>query len=196
MDPVLGTLILLFISASAGCLIYLHILPTGLHPLRNAVSEYGAGRYRFWYQAMSVGQAIAAFLTAAALATKVVPAPFATDASLVVLGLARLIISQAPVTVTRGKRTTVSGTHMLMAMLIFGSAVVASASFGAAIANHADWANALGTLRLFKKTIALFALLTFLAVAAPRGLRFVGTAERLLYISIIGWFVTIGIHLI
>src|ERR1700722_16584382 len=97
MDPVFGVLILLFIATSTGCLVYLHFLPTGLHPLRNAVSEYGAGRYHFWYQAMCVNQAIAAFLTAAALATKVTPAPFATDAALIVLGLARIVISQAPV---------------------------------------------------------------------------------------------------
>jgi hypothetical protein len=196
MDSVFGTLILLFIGISTGCLVYLHLLPTGLHPLRNAVSEYGAGRFHFWYQAMCVNQAIAAFLTAAALATKVTPAPFATDAALIVLGLARLVISQAPVVVVHDKRTTTSGTHILMAALIFGSAVVASTSFGRAIAGQADWASVLSSLHIFEYAITLFALLTFLAVAIPRGLRCVGLVERLLYVSIIGWFVTIGIHLL
>src|ERR1700683_919317 len=193
MDWVLGALILLFIAISAGCLVYLHFLPTGLHPLRNAVSEYGAGRFRFWYQAMCVTQAIAAFLTAAAVATVVSPAPLTTDAALIVLGLARLVISQAPVVAAHNKRKTTSGTHMVMALLIFGSAIVASVSFDRAIASQADWANVLGSLRLFKKAIAFFALLTFLAVAAPRGLRYVGIVERLLYVSIIGWFLTIEI---
>lgn len=196
MDSVLGTLILLFVAISTGCLVCLHFLPTGLHPLRNAVSEYGAGRFHFWYQAMCVNQAIAAFLTAAALATKVTPAPFETDAALIVLGLARLIISQAPVVVVHGKRKITSRTHMLMAVLIFGSAVVASTSFDRVIASHVDWANVLSTLHLFKYAITIFALLTFLAVVMPRGLRYVGTVERLLYVSIIGWFVTIGIHLL
>jgi hypothetical protein len=196
MYSVFGAFILLFVAISTGCLIYLHLLPTGLHPLRNAVSEYGAGRFHFWYQAMCVNQAIAAFLTAAALATKVTPAPFATDAALIVLGLARLVISQAPVVVVHDKRTTSSRTHILMAVLIFGSAVVASMSFDRAIASHADWASVLSALRLFKQAIAFFALLTFLAVSVPRGLRYVGVVERLLYVSIIGWFVTIGIHLL
>src|SRR5579862_2746064 len=191
MDPVLGTLIFLFIGISTACLVYLHFLPTGLHPLRNAVSEYGAGRYRFWYQAMCINQAVVAFLTAAALATKVAPAPVTTDAALIALGLARLVISQAPVEAVKNKRRTVSRTHILMALIIFSSAVVASAAFDRSIAGHADWANVAGTLRLFKKSIAFFALLAFLAVAAPRGLRYVGTAERLLYISIIGWFITV-----
>lgn len=196
MDSVFGALILLFIAASTGCLVYLHLLPTSLNPLQSAVSEYGAGRFRFWYQAMCINQAIAAFLMAAALATKVTPAPLTTDASLIILGLARLIISQAPVFVAHGKHKTTSGTHLLMAVLIFSSAVVASTSFDRAIANHADWASVLSTLHLFKYSIAFFALLTFFAVAAPRGLRFVGTVERLLYVSIIGWFVTIAIHLL
>src|ERR1700722_16445232 len=196
MDAVFGALILLFIVISTGCLVYLHLLPTGLHPLRNAVSEYGAGRFRFWYQAMCVTQAIAAFLTAAALATKVTPAPFVTDAALIVLGLARLIISQAPVIVTHGKHTATSRTHLVMAILIFGSAVVASTSFDIAMVNQVDWASVLSTLHLFRLAIAFFALFTFLAVAIPRGLRYVGTVERLLYVSIIGWFVTIGIHLL
>ncbi len=181
MDPVFGAVILLFLAISTGCLVYLHFLPTDLNPLRNAVSEYGASRFRFWYQAMGVNQAIAAFLTAAAL---------------IVLGLARLIISHAPVVVTRGKHKAVTRTHLLMAALIFGSAVVASTFFDRAIAGHADWASVLSTLRLFKLAIAFFALLTFLAVAAPRGLRYVGTVERLLYVSIIGWFATIGIRLL
>jgi hypothetical protein len=196
MDSIFGVLILLFIAISTGCLVYLHLLPTGLHPLRNTVSEYGAGRFRFWYQAMCVNQAIAAFLTVAALATKVTPAPLEADAALVVLGLARLVISQAPVIVVRGKSTTTSRTHILMALLIFGSAVVASASFDRAIASNADWTSVLSPLHLFKYGIALFALLTFLAVAAPRALSYVGTVERLLYLSIIGWFVTVAIHLL
>ncbi len=196
MASVFGALILLFIAISTGCLVYLHFLPTGLHPLRNAVSEYGAGRFHFWYQAMCVNQAIAAFLAAAALATRVTPAPFATDMALIVLGLARLVISQAPVVVVHGKRTTASGIHLLMAGLIFGSAVVASTSFDRAIAGHADWASVLSALHLFKHAIAFFALLTLLAVVVPRGLRYVGTVERLLYASIIGWFVTVGIHLL
>lgn len=196
MDWLFGALILLFVVISIGCLVYLHLLPTGLNPLRNAVSEYGAGRFRFWYQAMCVSQAITAFLTAATLATKVTPAPFETDAALIVLGLARLVISQAPVVVVHGKHKATSGAHIVMAVLIFGSAVVASTSFNRAIASNADWASVLSTLRLFKYTIVFFALLTFLAVAAPRALRYVGTVERLLYASIIGWFVTIGIHLL
>ena len=196
MDAMFGVLILLFITTSTGCLIYLHFLPTGLHPLRNAVSEYGAGKFRFWYQAMCVNQAIAAFVTAAALATMVTPAPFVTDTALIVLGIARLVISQVPVIVTKGSHKTVSSTHLLMAALIFGSAVIASTTFTRAIANNVDWESVLSALRLLKDAMALFALLTIFAVAAPRGMRYVGITERLLYVSIIGWFVTIGIHLI
>lgn len=196
MDPTLGSLILVFIGISTACLAYLHFLPTGLRPLRNAVSEYGAGPYKFWYQAMCVTQAAAAFLTAAALAVKVTPAPVTTDFSLIVLGLARLVISQAPVYKIRGKRAPTTGLHMLMALLIFGAAVTASASFSHYTAGNSEWQNIKPALHIFRWGIAIFALTTFAAVIVPQWLRYLGSAERLLYISIIGWFLTVGIHLL
>ena len=41
----------------AGALITLHLLPTGYSPVRDAVSDYGVGRYRgwFWLQAVAGG---------------------------------------------------------------------------------------------------------------------------------------------
>jgi len=45
-------------TAVQGCaLIMLHLLPTGYNPVRDAVSDYGVGRYRgwFWLQAVAGG---------------------------------------------------------------------------------------------------------------------------------------------
>jgi hypothetical protein len=44
-------------AIQAVALITLHLLPTGFNPVRDAVSDYGAGRYRgwFWLQAVAGG---------------------------------------------------------------------------------------------------------------------------------------------
>ncbi len=44
-------------AVQAGALIILHLLPTGHNPVRDAVSDYGVGRYRgwFWLQAVAGG---------------------------------------------------------------------------------------------------------------------------------------------
>ena len=36
-------------AAQTGALIALHLLPTGYNPVRDAVSDYGIGRYRFLF---------------------------------------------------------------------------------------------------------------------------------------------------
>jgi NADPH:quinone reductase-like Zn-dependent oxidoreductase len=44
-------------AVQAVALIMLHLLPTGYHPVRDAVSDYGVGPYRnwFWLQAAAGG---------------------------------------------------------------------------------------------------------------------------------------------
>ncbi len=44
-------------AVQAVALIMLHLLPTGYNPVRDAVSDYGVGRYRgwFWLQAVAGG---------------------------------------------------------------------------------------------------------------------------------------------
>ena len=46
-------------AVQAVALIMLHLLPTGYHPVRDAVSDYGIGPYRgwFWLQAAAGGSA-------------------------------------------------------------------------------------------------------------------------------------------
>ena len=36
-------------AVQAVALIMLHLLPTGYNPVRDAVSDYGVGRYRGWF---------------------------------------------------------------------------------------------------------------------------------------------------
>ena len=48
-------------AVQAGALIILHLLPTGHNPVRDAVSDYGVGRYRGWFWLQAVPAASAAW---------------------------------------------------------------------------------------------------------------------------------------
>ena len=118
-------------AASGVILIALHFLPTGLNPIRYAVSDYGWTSYRSGYRAMVVLQGVGAILIAVGLGHE-------TDASslgwLYVYGVVRLLISgfmtdREPESLRSLTRT--GRIHMLLAGTAFASIAVA--------ASHLDW---------------------------------------------------------
>ena len=54
-----GWLDLAGLTAAVVSLTYLHLAPTGLSPLRNAVSQFGITEYRAGYRAATVALAVA-----------------------------------------------------------------------------------------------------------------------------------------
>ena len=81
---------LICVAASAVILVALHFVPTGLDPIRYAVSDYGWTSYHLGYRTMVVLQGVGAILIAVGLGQE-------TDASslgwLYVYGVVRLLIS-------------------------------------------------------------------------------------------------------
>ena len=81
---------LICVAVSGVILISLHFLPTGLNPIRYAVSDYGWTSYHLGYRAMVVLQGVGAILIAVGLAQE-------TDAKslgwLYVYGVVRLLVS-------------------------------------------------------------------------------------------------------
>jgi hypothetical protein len=64
-------------AVQALALIMLHLLPTGYHPVRDAVSDYGIGPYRgwFWLQTAAGGVGCLALGIAPGPAASVYPDP-------------------------------------------------------------------------------------------------------------------------
>ena len=81
---------LICVSASGVILISLHFLPTGLNPIRYAVSDYGWTSYHVGYRIMVVVQGVGAILIAVGLGQE-------TDAKslgwLYVYGVVGLLVS-------------------------------------------------------------------------------------------------------
>ena len=114
------------VAASGVILVVLHFLPTGLDPIRYAVSDYGWTRYTLGYRAMVVLQGLGAILIAIALGQE-------TDATslgwLYAYGVVRLLISgfmtdREPEGLRSLSRTGL--VHILLAGTAFASIAVAA----------------------------------------------------------------------
>lgn len=165
-----------------GCLVYLHLVPTGYSPLRNAVSEYGVGRYAGWYRAQTTATAFAAIALAVALG-----GPGEVLVLLSVLAAARLLIGWFPTdTIQVGERTTRGGVHALLAVLAFTTATWAAVALRPA--HHG--LPALGW------AMAACALGTALFLRNRRLRPYFGLIERGYYAAMLTWLIVISARLL
>ena len=155
----------------AGCLVYLHLAPTGCSPLRDAVSRYGVGPYARWYQAQAAFCGAAGILLAAALRR-----PADVVALLVVFGVARIAITQFPMDTKRVA-------HWLLAAVAFGSVAFAASLLKPRFHGTPPlgWAMLLTLVWLGR---------------AFRGTSFFGLAERAFYVTLLAWLVLVAARLV
>ena len=64
MIETLSVIAALFAAVQTAALIVLHVLPTRYNPIRDAVSDYGVGRYRAWFWLQAVACACPVWLSA------------------------------------------------------------------------------------------------------------------------------------
>src|SRR5262245_48563180 len=175
---------LICVATSGAILIALHFLPTGLDPVRYAVSDYGWTSYHVGYRTMVVLQGIGAILIAVGLGQQ-------TDVQslgwLYVYGVVRVLVAgfmtdREPegISLTRTGRI-----HVLLAGTAFASIAVA--------ASHLDWTGKptiLGPLGWIVTATAI-ATGTALVVQPIRRVAF-GLIERLHYAAAITWLVVVA----
>ena len=150
---------LICVATSGVILIALHFLPTGLNPIRYAVSDYGWTSYHVGYRTMVVLQGVGAILIAVGLGQQ-------TDVEslgwLYVYGVVRLLVSgfmtdrepQSLRSLTRTGRI-----HMLLAGTAFASIAVA--------ASHLDWTGKPAVLGPLGWVVTATAIATGTAIAGP-----------------------------
>jgi Protein of unknown function (DUF998) len=117
---------LICVAASGVILVALHLVPTGLNPVRYAVSDYGWTDYHLGYRAMVVLQGVGAILIAVGLDQKTNAASLGW---LYVYGVVRLLISRFMTDrEPEGVRslTHTGRIHMLLAGTAFASIAVAA----------------------------------------------------------------------
>lgn len=180
---------LICVAASGAILIALHFLPTGLDPIRYAVSDYGWTAYHLGYRAMVVLQGAGAILIAVALGQE-------TDAQalgwLYVYGVVRILISrfmtdrepEGMLSLTRTGRI-----HMLLAGTAFAAIAVA--------ASHLDWTGKPDVLGPLGWLVTATAIATATAlVVEPIRRAALGLIERLFYAASIVWLLVVAASIV
>lgn len=128
------------LTAAVVSLTYLHLAPTGLSPLRNAVSQFGITEYRAGYRAATLGLAVAGLGAAIGLDKSVHEGGVGVVvALLVVFAVARAIISWFPMDEPGGPRTPTGHNHGVSAIVTFGSATLAALRLGQVLSRGAPW---------------------------------------------------------
>ena len=79
-------------AVQAGALIMLHLLPTGYNPVRDAVSDYGVGRYRGWFWLQAVAGGVGCLALGIALAQLHPFTPTQVVVALIVTAAARFLL--------------------------------------------------------------------------------------------------------
>jgi hypothetical protein len=162
------------LAITAGLLVQMHLLATGLDPLGDAVSLYGATEAHRYYRAMVVAFGAGALLVAAGLAS-------ATDAGhliwLDIFGVCRIAIAGAMIDREPGVGTLEGRIHVALAVVAFAAIGLAGARI--------TWSGAPAALHPAGQAIVASVLATVVARFSP--MRLFGLAERLIYASSLVW---------
>jgi len=183
-------------AAQAGALITLHLLPTGYNPRSDAVSDYGVGRYRGWFWAQAVAGGVAGLALAIALAETTPPIPTEVVVALLISVVARFLVPFFATDQGGSRFETLPGTiHMILAVVIFASVIIAASKFGSAVEHEAAWQGVKGWLAALPWVMTGAAIGLLVGLRAPRLHRIYGLVERLFYVSSIAWFLIVSIEL-
>jgi hypothetical membrane protein len=172
------------VGVQTASLIALHLLPTGYNPVHDAVSDYGVGRYRRWFWLQAVAGGVGCLALAVALAETTPSVPTLVVVMLVIAGIARLLIPVFATDQDGSRFQTTHGTvHMILAVVIFASVIIAASKLGSTLEHEAAWQGVKGWLTTLPwvMTAAAVGLLVGLRPWAPRLHLIYGLIERLFY---------------
>jgi len=187
-----GVVALAGLVGVVGSLGWLHLQPTGLSPVHNAVSQYGISAYRAGYRVATLTFAVAGVALAVAV-SKAVHDHSRIVVWLLVFAAARILISWFPMDAPGTERTGTGQIHGLLAIAAFGSATIAAFRLGAQLSDQHRWHSLAGV----STALAWVMLLLLIAMAvrrfAPSTVRWFGAVERGFYLAAIAWFAVFAV---
>jgi len=186
-----GLITVVAAGVSFALLVMVHLLPTGVNPLRDPLSLYPRTRYRWWMSASTLASAVAC--VGAVLALSGLLGSGATLA-VILLGLggaARFAMPFRRMDVPGTATTTGGRIHNVLAVVAFAAPTAAAFVAGGALHDAgytaaATWSTVLGAVS------AVGAVALLVVVLARRNGLF-GLFERVILLGILGWFVVIGL---
>jgi hypothetical protein len=139
--------LVLAMLAVAGFAVYLgeftalHFLPTGYHPVRQAVSDYGVGPYSRHFRIALYGNAAGMLALAGALtfASGTGSLPKRDLIFLALVGLGRIVMNFFPTDVEGAKHTTIGKIHYLLAIATFTFIYMSVTHMTSALCELSPW---------------------------------------------------------
>jgi hypothetical protein len=192
---VAGIVTLAGVAVSIGSIVVLHLLPTGLSPLRDAVSHYGITRYRWGYRIGALSLGVAGAAEALALA-HVMPDRPLVAALLMLFAVVRWVIGWFPMDVPDHPVTWTGGAHVVLAIIAFAGISVAAVRFHGDLRRTDLWPEAVAVSRMLTWFLCLAGLAMVPTRMAPSLRGFFGAAERVFYVGMYGWVIFVGMLLI
>lgn len=191
MNPVLPLVLLVGgLAVGVTALITLHVLPTGLSPVHDAVSHYGVTGYRLGYRVQTLAYAVAGL--GAALGVSRLPGSVVPVIVLcAVFAAARAAISWFPMDVPGGARTATGRSHGLLAVCAFVSVGLASRQLSELLkADHLDpGIRGIGALVGLVMALALVGMIVVRRIGAD----VFGLVERAFYVGMTLWLATVAV---
>lgn len=183
------------VAVGVTALIALHVLPTGLSPMADAVSRYGITKYRVGYRVQTLGYAAAGLALGLGVAHGLHRGSLVVGL-LVAFAAARALISWFPMDAPGAPRTEHGRRHGLLALIAFAAVAVAAARLPTVL--HRDGVDpGAGNISAVLGWLLLASLLTMVLTRAggPLAGRF-GLVERVFYLLVTAWLVLVAIVLV
>ncbi len=180
------------LAVGVGALVVLHVLPTGLSPMRNAVSQYGISAYAMGYRVQTLAYGLAGVGAAIGLASLHGPTELVVVLC-AVFAAARMLISWFPMDQPGAERSEHGRRHGLLAIGAFVGAGLAAAALGKLLTHD----HTHPALSAASEAFALVMLADLLAMRIDRraeGHHF-GLIERGFYALMTGWLVLVAVLL-
>jgi hypothetical protein len=189
VTEVAGALGLVALAVVVGSLVYLHLAPTGLSPVRNAVSQYGITSFRAGYRVATIAFGLAGVALAVGLEKALSGGGIRTVVILLVLfAIARGAISWFPMDAPSATRTQTGQIHGLLAFVAFVGAGVAALRLGNVLSRQDKWHSLAGLSTGLGWAMVACLLGLALVRSSPELSKRFGLIERGFYVSAISWF--------
>lgn len=188
MQVASATIITAGLAVGLVALVVLHALPTGLSPLRNAVSQYGISQYRAGYRVQTLAYASAGFGAAIGIAT--LPGSAGIVVALcVVFAASRAVISWFPMDAPGAAPTRTGIRHGMLALAAFLAVGFACRQLVTLL--HRDGIDP--GIAAADRVLALLMAISLIAMALGRRRKYFGGAERLFYLCMTAWLTSVAV---
>jgi hypothetical protein len=189
MSAAAGVVSLLALAVVVASLVYLHLRPSGLSPVRNAVSQYGISPFRSGYRVATIAFAVAGAALAFGLDRALTGAGRGLVVGLLaVFALARAVISWFPMDAPGAERTETGRTHGLLALVAFAAVTFAAFRLGGILGAERRWHSLAEVSTALGSAMALCLFGLGLARSTPELRARFGAIERGFYLAAIVWF--------